>query len=105
VARPQKIIDPEMVKKLSNIGCTNQEMASILDCSPDTLERRFAVLIEKGRSEMRTSLRRRQYMKAMDGDTGMLVWLGKQLLGQRDQRDVNIDAVMKVQMVTNVDES
>ena len=36
---------------------------------------------------LRTSLRRWQYEKAKDGNVAMLIWLGKQLLGQRDRID------------------
>lgn len=34
------------------------------------------------------NVRRRQYTKAMEGDNTQLIWLGKNLLGQTDQPDV-----------------
>ena len=39
MARTPKPIDREQVKKLASIGLSNAEIASVLECSPDTLER------------------------------------------------------------------
>lgn len=89
--RPPLEIDEEMVEKLASICCTMNEMASILECSVDTLERRFADIIEKGRSKGKSSLRRKQYEVAMGGNPTMLIWLGKQQLGQTDKRSVEVN--------------
>jgi hypothetical protein len=62
------------------------DIALIVGCSVDTLERRFADVIETGRADVRKSLRRKQVELAMKGDRTMLIWLGKQLLGQRDEQ-------------------
>lgn len=89
MARPRKKIDPEQVKALAGIGCTNEEMADALKCSPDTLTRRFADAIESGRATAKRSLRRMQWESAKNGSTGMLIWLGKQMLGQRDKQEIS----------------
>lgn len=80
-------IDPELVGKLAGIGCTMKEIAAVCKCSVDTLERRFADVIETGRENAKASLRRMQWKQAERGNTTMLIWLGKQLLGQRDRHD------------------
>lgn len=85
MARPKKIIDPEQVTKLASIHCTTAEIAAVLGCSSDTLERRFAAAIKKGRETGKASLRRLQWQTAQAGNAGMQIWLGKQLLGQRDK--------------------
>jgi hypothetical protein len=41
-------------------------------------------------------LRRRQIRAALDGNITMLIWLGKQYLGQRDQVYVEIGDVTKL---------
>jgi AraC-like DNA-binding protein len=89
MGRPRLKIDPGIVEKMAAILCTMEEMASILGCSVDTLERRFADVIERGRSQGNMSIRRKQYDLAMEGHAGMLIWLGKQRLGQRDRIDYN----------------
>jgi hypothetical protein len=84
----KKQINPDQVFKLARIGCTNEEIGTILGCSADTLERRYAGDLETGRSNRRSSLRRKQFQLAMKGDRTMLIWLGKQDLGQKEMRDV-----------------
>lgn len=90
MARPKLKIDPEQVRKLAAIQCSLEEMASILGCSHDTLERRFASVIKDGRNNGKMSLKRKQYEVAMTGNVGMLIWLGKQYLGQSDKSEIDI---------------
>lgn len=83
--RPQKPVDARMVKDAIAHGNTVDDAAKILGVSKDTLERRFSAEIELGRAEMRSSLRKKQYEMAIAGNVGMLVWLGKNLLGQAEK--------------------
>ena len=97
MARPKIKIDFDMVKKLCAIQCTGQEIADVLDVSYDTFERRvievyqisFADYIKKHSANGKMSLRRKQHEVAMNGNTTMLVWLGKQYLGQTDKQIVD----------------
>lgn len=81
----------EELEKLAAIHCTVEEMATIMGCSKDTLERNYAALIKKGKSAGRASLRRMQYQSAQKGSIPMLIWLGKQLLEQKDRTDHNFN--------------
>ncbi len=83
-------IDPEQVESMAAIGCTIDEMATILGCSGRTLQRRFVTPIERGRSRLNRSLRRKQAELALNGNVTMLIWLGKQYLGQRDKAEQTI---------------
>ena len=85
MARPTIEIDQALVEKLASIHCTMEEIASVVGCSVDTLERRFAEPIKKAKDKGKSSLRRHQWEAAQKGNITMLIWLGKQLLGQRDQ--------------------
>lgn len=78
-------IDPKLVQDLAAIGCKTTEIASIVGCSVDTLDRRFADEMEKGRANLRMSLRRWQLEAAKKGSTAMLIWLGKQILQQTEK--------------------
>lgn len=91
MARPKKQIDPEQVENLAAIHCTNEEIAAALGCSADTLTRRFADRIKKGKARGRASLRRKQWELAQKGNATMLIWLGKQLLGQSDRVAIPLD--------------
>lgn len=84
MAPPKKKIDVKVLEGLARIHCTMIEMASICECSVDTLERRYADVIKKAKDSGKASLRRIQWKLALEGNPTMQIWLGKQLLGQRD---------------------
>lgn len=94
----------ETFKRLCSIMCTRDEICTVMGCTSDELEK----LVDKhlredvsgGRSSRITfddawgkyssdgkvSLRRMQFDLAAAGDRAMLVWLGKQYLGQSDPK-------------------
>lgn len=86
---PHKLeISPEQVRKLAAIGCTDVEIGEIVGCSHDTLTRRFRQELDDGRANGKASLRRKQMELALSGNVTMLIWLGKQMLGQVDKQVV-----------------
>ena len=100
VGRPKASIDWNELNKLCGLQCTLKEIAYFFDCSVDTIERRiksefnvnFADYYKKHAVEGKISLRRSQFAKAMEGNVPMLIWLGKQYLGQKDkQEQTNIE--------------
>lgn len=78
-------LDERQIRTLAEIQCTMIEIASVMGCSVDTLERRYAEVIKDGKEAGKASIRRMQYKRAMEGNTGMLVWLGKHYLQQKEQ--------------------
>ena len=94
MARPKKEIDEELLLKLAQLHCSMTEMADILGVSKDLLNRRFKSIIDKGKSQTKMKLRRKQIEVAMSGNHTMLIWLGKNMLGQSDtpmqDEEVNI---------------
>jgi len=95
MARPIKPIDIRQVEELARIGCTEDDMAAVLGVSVDTIQRRkrsseeFCGAIKRGQATTRNSLRRLQLKKALEGNVTMLIWLGKQLLGQSDAQTLS----------------
>ena len=97
----QEKIDKDQFEQMCGIQCTEEEIASLFSVSVDTLERwcrntyerGFAEVFREKRQRGKASLRRRQWMKAQDGDTTMLIFLGKQYLGQADRISQSITAV------------
>lgn len=93
--RPPKLQpDDETLKKLENLGkiqCTTKEAAAVLDVSEPTFiefikrYEKARDVFEKGKENGKASLRRMQLKAAENGNVTMLIWLGKQLLGQKDQ--------------------
>lgn len=88
MARPKFKIDYDSVDKLARIHCTQQEIADFLGCSVDTLQRdeKFCGIYKKRIADACRSLRRKQWEAAEEGNTTMLVWLGKQYLGQKEPK-------------------
>lgn len=77
-------VDRETIWKLARIGCTLKEMSFMTGLHEDTIRKHFSKEIEHGQSKGKMALRRKQFEKAMEGSDRMLVWLGKQYLGQKD---------------------
>lgn len=93
-----KRIDREMVQKLAAIGCTNKEIASVLECNDDYLARACADELARGREQGKMRLRQKQMEVAMKGNVPMLIFLGKNMLGQSDKHEVkneNVEHVIK----------
>jgi len=82
--RPKKKIDKELVEKLATIHCSVKEIADIVGCHPDTIRNRFSDIIARGKANGKMSLRRKQMEVALSGQPTMLIWLGKQWLGQSE---------------------
>ena len=80
----KKVVPPDEVWKLSAMGATLEEMSDWFQVKPDTLKYNFADYIAKGRAELKRRLRAAQLKVAMGGNATMLIWLGKNILGQSD---------------------
>ena len=111
--RPEKYVDPEQVKQMALIGCTDTEIASITGLGLETVCRKFRDLIDEHRDKGKMSLRRLQFKIAQGkpskvrviSDNGierveeieagtppnaqMAIHLGKHWLGQRDTAPTN----------------
>ena len=84
MGRNNTVVPPEEVIKLASIGCKDMEIADWFGISNDTLRYNFAVELLKGRESLKQSLRRSQIKLALSGNAVMLIWLGKNILGQSD---------------------
>lgn len=100
--RPDVPIDLDVVERAASIGCTVEEISALVGCSRRTMFYRLkddpAIqdAIERGRDKGAATLRRHQWQKATAGSDTMLIWLGKQMLGQRDVTDLNLSGGIRV---------
>lgn len=100
MGRPKIEIDPEQFEKLCSLCATLVDIAGWFNCSEDTIERfckreyeeTFAEVFKKKSAKGRVSLRRKQMEVALNGNVTMLIWLGKQFLGQADKTEEYIKA-------------
>ena len=80
----KKVIDPKEVEKLASIGMKNSEIADFLEVDDSTLSYNFKQQLLKGRHNLKVSLRKAQLSLALSGNATMLIWLGRNLLGQSE---------------------
>ena len=89
MARPKKYnIDTEQVEKLAGLGCTNVEIASFFGCDESLIRKSYSEYIAKGKEKGKIRLRQLQMRSAEKGNVAMLIWLGKQMLGQTDKQEI-----------------
>ena len=82
------------------VSATLEEAAYLCGIAETTLKRRLLddeetrKVWRRAVAHGRVKLRRRQWLLAMEGDTAMLIWLGKQLLSQKQNplESTGIDA-------------
>ena len=93
MGRKRQPIKWDVVDKFLMAGSNGVQIASVCGISDDTLYRRtmeekgvpFATYSTIQRQKGNSMILGKQYQKAMEGNVSMLIWLGKQRLGQTDQ--------------------
>jgi len=84
------VIPEDEVAQLSQYHCTNKEMADFYGVPLQTFMDNFRDIIDKNRIITKQRLRKAQLDLALKGDRVMLIWLGKNILGQAES-PVNTD--------------
>lgn len=101
--RPKKNLTKEQwssIDYMCMIHCTGEEIAGVLHVDYDTLNRNcreqkgvnISDYIKEHQNGGKMSLRRAQWKAAESGNVSMLIWLGKQWLGQTDKQEVSVSA-------------
>ena len=86
MARPKKYkIDHQEVEKLASYGCSNTEIAEFYGCDESLIRKSFSEYLTKGRSKGKIRLRQLQWKSAEKGNVSMQIFLGKNILGQKDK--------------------
>lgn len=103
--RPHIEINKKEFEKLCGLQCTEAEICGWFGCCEDTLNKwcknnyknesgksmTFSEVFEQKRANGKISLRRAQMQTALAGNATLLVWLGKNWLGQSDKPETAID--------------
>lgn len=85
VGRNKAVIPPQEVYQLAAIGCKDIEIAEWFGISEQSVRYNFKEQLVTGREAIKQSLRRAQLRLALSGNATMLIWLGKNILGQTEQ--------------------
>ena len=106
--RPKAEIDLDVVKNAAKIGCTINEIAAVLGISRSTMFKHMAenpdiaLAMDEGRDTGCGTLRRFQWQRAEAGSDTMCIWLGKQMLGQKDKSELSGDAANPVRVMVEL---
>lgn len=97
MARPKLALNETDIYDLAAIGCTYEEIASLVGCDKDTLVNRFSDTIKAGHDNMKRSLRRERLAIAMDKthkqQASMLIFLSKTVLGEKEYNVIDARTV------------
>lgn len=111
IKRHKRTIDLDQIHALACIGCTYEEMSQVIGCSKDYIIKQiesnpaFAIAIERGHGEMKSSLRRAQLDEAINNRSStLLIWLGKQYLGQTDKQQIESKHEINITVQRAMDE-
>ena len=98
-----KTLDLKQIEGMAAIGCTQDEIGIILGFNARMFHGKRAdvrAAYQAGAAKMRASLRRLQWGKAKEGNVTMMIWLGKQILGQKDRMEETIrEEVVEIQRI------
>jgi hypothetical protein len=99
MARPKAIIDWDKAGEMIAAGCDGVQVAAFFGIKPDTLyfrceqdnKRGFSEFLREKRASGDAAILKAQFDLALkDKNPTMLVWLGKQRLGQREKQDTDL---------------
>jgi len=82
--RRRRVVNPHDVYNLANIGCNDREIARWFDLDENTLRYNFSDIMEKGREDLKHSLRRAMIKNALSGNAALQIFLAKNMLGMSD---------------------
>ena len=97
LGRPRKVLDIELMEKLAYLNCTYEELASVANCSVDTIRREmkrnatFSEAVLKGKAEGNISLKRQLRQMALNGNIAALIFDLKNSCGYSDRTTAQID--------------
>lgn len=97
-------INWQEVDKLLIAGANGHQIAAYVGVTPETIyerclkehEKAFSLYSFEKREKGNSMLLNKQFQIAMTGNVTMLIWLGKQRLGQKEPKVLNEEEIVKV---------
>lgn len=110
--RPKIKLDDTKAEIFGKFRATQETMADYFDCSVDTIRRnmqdedsKFCKAYKKGYANAKMKLSEMQFKIALEGNVTMLIWLGKQHLGQSDKQEFDHTTKgEKISLIANQDD-
>lgn len=105
-----KELDWVRLDQYLELGAGLLDCTEFLQCSDDKIQKdirkkfdlTFTQYRQKKLSKMRVKLLQKQFEVAMGGNVSMLIWLGKQVLGQTDKLEQTTETTQVQRLVINM---
>jgi len=81
-------ITHEAVQSLAAEGCTQEQIAAVFGVALIAIQTVYAEAYATGKNIGDAAIARKQYELAITGNRAMLIWLGKNRLGQSDKTEI-----------------
>ena len=110
--KPKLVLNDALLQQLRGLGSINTtvpEAAAVCGVSERTLQTFMAAndtareAYELGKLEACAALRRCQWQAAMNGNITMQIWLGKQLLNQKDKHELGGDSSNPIRTINKIE--
>lgn len=108
VTKPKFVPDYAILQAIAGLFPTDEEIAVRLGCSVRTVrtlkkqDGEYIRIVNEAQQNAKTKLRQLQFQQAMNGNTTMLIFLGKQKLGQADTVKHQGDPAVPVESRTSI---
>jgi hypothetical protein len=103
-------ISPEELESVAGLNLTILEAATFFNVSHSTMKRRLQEPLyrqawERGRTKTQRLLRKKQIDTALkDGNVTMQIWLGKQILDQKDNPEIQVNVYDRSDVSISIDD-
>lgn len=106
VGRPPVNLDWKLLNSILQYGATILDCSDICEISEDVIQKRikkeykmtFTEYRKKKMSKTRLKLRQKQTEMALAGNVALLIWLGKNMLGQSDKVEEHTGGKIEVKI-------
>ena len=97
----QTVVDTEILYKLALFGANNCELAEFFGTNESQIRYYFNEYLSKARASLKMKLKRAQLKVAIENESvPMLIWMGKQYLGQGEPTQTLVDNPTVLPFVT-----
>lgn len=85
----------EKVESYSAVGIPQEDIARVLGIDPKTLRLHYREELDTAATKANAAVGGRLYAKALDGDTGSLIWWTKSRMGWRETKGIEHSGSVK----------
>lgn len=88
LGRPRKPLDEKRAERLAMDGCSNRDIAAMLGVDEKVIRNHLSATLHKKRALRRWGIHKDQDRLRKKLNATMLIWQGKQELGQTDKQEL-----------------